>query len=83
MPGEYSVLRDGLFAGRTALVTGAGRGMGRDIALRFAGLGANVIATGRHIETLEETGALIRSDGGAVPAAYGGYSRSSPDRCAG
>jgi NAD(P)-dependent dehydrogenase (short-subunit alcohol dehydrogenase family) len=64
MPGEYSVLREGLFAGRTALVTGAGRGMGRDIALRFGALGANVIATGRHIETIEETAALIRNDGG-------------------
>jgi NAD(P)-dependent dehydrogenase (short-subunit alcohol dehydrogenase family) len=64
MRGEYSVLRDGLFDGRTALVTGAGRGMGRDIALRFASLGANVIATGRHIETLEDTAKLIRDNGG-------------------
>ena len=63
MAGEYSVLQDNLFSGRTALVTGAGRGMGRDIALRFAALGANVIATGRHIETLEDTAALIQKGG--------------------
>lgn len=52
---EFSVLRPGLFASRTVLVTGAGRGMGKSIALRFAELGANIVAAGRHIETLAET----------------------------
>ena len=61
MPGEFSVLRDGLFAGRTVLVTGAGRGMGKAIALRFGALGANVVATGRHIETLSETAAEVET----------------------
>jgi len=55
MADEFSVLRPSLFAGRTVLVTGAGRGMGKSIALRFAVLGANIIAAGRHTETLDET----------------------------
>ena len=63
MPDDFRALRDGLFEGRTALVTGAGRGMGKDIALRFAELGANVVATGRHIETLEGSAAEVRALG--------------------
>jgi NAD(P)-dependent dehydrogenase (short-subunit alcohol dehydrogenase family) len=55
MTDDFSVLRPNLFAGRTVLVTGAGRGMGQSIALRFAELGANLVAIGRHIETLTET----------------------------
>ncbi|MGE0599629.1 MAG: SDR family oxidoreductase [Dehalococcoidia bacterium] len=68
MTGEFSVLRDGLFAERTALVTGAGRGMGKSIALRFAALGANVVATGRHMETLSETAGEIEAFGAACLA---------------
>ncbi|MEO8539238.1 MAG: SDR family oxidoreductase [bacterium] len=63
MTTEFSALRDGLFAGRTALITGGGRGMGKSIALRFAELGANVVVTGRHIETLEETVDQITGEG--------------------
>ena len=68
MTDEYRVLRDGLFAGRTAIVTGGGRGIGRVIAQRFAELGANVVAAGRHPETLAETQAAIESRGGACLA---------------
>ena len=64
MAGQFEVLRAGLFEGQTVLVTGAGRGMGQNIALRFAALGANVIATGRHIETLEQTAAQVSAAGG-------------------
>jgi len=64
MANEFEVLREGLFDGKTALVTGAGRGMGKNIALRFASLGAQVIATGRHIETLSETAAEIEAGRG-------------------
>jgi peroxisomal trans-2-enoyl-CoA reductase len=63
MTGEFQVLRDGLFSGKTAIVTGAGRGMGKAIALRFAGLGANIVAAGRHIETLEQTAAEVAALG--------------------
>ncbi|MEV7035372.1 glucose 1-dehydrogenase [Streptomyces sp. NPDC093272] len=59
------------FAGRTALVTGAGSGIGRTVALAFAAEGARVVVAGRRERPLEETVALIEERGGealAVPA---------------
>jgi NAD(P)-dependent dehydrogenase (short-subunit alcohol dehydrogenase family) len=44
--------------GRTALVTGAGNGLGRAIALALAGAGARVILVGRTERTLRETAGL-------------------------
>lgn len=52
------VLRDDALAGMSALVTGAGSGIGRAVALRLIELGARVTGVGRHEETLLETGAL-------------------------
>lgn len=71
MTTEFSALRPGLFDGRAALVTGGGRGMGKSIALRFAELGAAVVVTGRHIETLEETVDQITRSGGTALAFAG------------
>jgi NAD(P)-dependent dehydrogenase (short-subunit alcohol dehydrogenase family) len=51
--------RDGDLAGRTALVTGAGNGLGRAIAIALAGAGARVILAGRTKATLEETAELL------------------------
>jgi NAD(P)-dependent dehydrogenase (short-subunit alcohol dehydrogenase family) len=45
--------------GRTALVTGAGNGLGRAIAVALAGAGARVILAGRTEATLRETASLI------------------------
>lgn len=64
MADGYSVLREGLFAGRTVIVTGGGRGIGRVIARRFGELEANVVVAGRHVETLSEARAEIEGDGG-------------------
>lgn len=50
--------------GRTALVTGGGRGIGASIADKLAELGAQMIICGRSREPLEKTAADIRSAGG-------------------
>jgi len=56
-------------AGRTAVVTGAGGGIGRALAVALAGAGADVVAVGRRTEPLEETCAAAEAAGGrARPA---------------
>lgn len=59
-----SVFAPDLFAGKTALVTGGGQGIGKRIALAFARLGAQVVIAGRKAETLASTSGEI-SDIGA------------------
>jgi len=49
--------------GRTSLVTGAGRGIGRAIAVELAGHGAGVVLLARSRDQLEETAALVRDRG--------------------
>ncbi|ABW16292.1 short-chain dehydrogenase/reductase SDR [Parafrankia sp. EAN1pec] len=48
----------GLFEGKTALITGAGSGMGRAITLRLVGQGASVLALDIDADRLVETKAL-------------------------
>ena len=50
--------------GRTAIVTGSGRGLGRAMARSLAGAGAAVVVAGRTKADLDETVALIEQDGG-------------------
>lgn len=54
-------------AGRSAIVTGGGTGIGRGIALALAEAGANVVLNGRRQEPLEDVAAEIRNqDGEAI-----------------
>ncbi|WP_121062496.1 SDR family NAD(P)-dependent oxidoreductase [Chachezhania antarctica] len=57
--------------GKTVVVTGGGRGIGRGISVAMAAAGANVVCSGRNAAPLEETVAEIEAAGGravAVPA---------------
>ena len=53
-----------MLQGKIALVTGAGRGLGREIALGLAGAGAHVLLHGRRAAQLEDTAAAIAAVGG-------------------
>ena len=49
--------------GKKAVVTGAGRGLGRDIAIGLAQYGADVMLWARTATELEETARLVRAEG--------------------
>ena len=74
---------NGLLTGRTALITGASRGIGLAIAQRFAAEGASVAVTARTVEpgsnpmegSLTETVAKIADAGGQVVAIAADLSR--------
>jgi NAD(P)-dependent dehydrogenase (short-subunit alcohol dehydrogenase family) len=54
--------------GKVALITGAGQGVGQGIALAMAAAGAKIVVTGRTLEKLEKTVALIAKRGGTAIA---------------
>ena len=55
-----------LLEGRLALITGAGQGNGRALALGLSAAGAHVIVTDMNATTVEETAELVRANGGTA-----------------
>lgn len=62
--------------GRIALITGGGTGIGRAIALLFAGEGAKICVAGRRSEPLQEVVAEIRRRGGTATFTRGDVSKA-------
>ncbi|WP_069885295.1 2,3-dihydro-2,3-dihydroxybenzoate dehydrogenase [Streptomyces luteocolor] len=57
---------EGEFAGRTALVTGAGQGIGAAVAAALAARGAHVVATDRDAHGIDELAASARGSAGTI-----------------
>ena len=63
-PDAAAVLAGDVLRGRTALVTGAGSGIGQAASVRLASLGVQVAGLGRREDALAETAALIAAANG-------------------
>lgn len=66
-----SIFKEGVLAGRVALVTGGGTGITGGVARALAEAGAAVSLTSRNIEHLEPAAELIRAAGGEAHAIAG------------
>lgn len=74
-PGLDDRRQMGEFAGKTVLVTGSARNLGRACALRFASLGADVAVNGRHLDgDLIDVSACCGALGGRSTAVVGDVS---------
>ena len=68
----------GQLAGRVALITGASKGVGRVMSRMFAGEGAAVICAARSRDLVDQTAAMVKTDGGRAIALVGDVS-TEPD----
>jgi citronellol/citronellal dehydrogenase len=63
-----TVFRNDLFAGKVVLISGAGSGLGKAMAVLFARLGAKLVICGRDAERIEAAGTFLRGLGADVLA---------------
>lgn len=61
-----TVFREQLFEGQVVMVSGAGSGLGKAIAVLYARLGAKLVICGRTVEKLERSADLLRGLGAQV-----------------
>lgn len=66
-------------SGRRALVTGASRGLGREIALGLARAGYRVALNGRDADALESVRATMAAEGVSVEVVAGDLTAGAPD----
>jgi len=59
-------LNEKKLTGRTALITGASKGLGRAIALALGGAGAQLALVSRDLNSLTDTAKAVRAGGGAA-----------------
>lgn len=67
-------------SGKRVLITGAGGGVGREVAHRMADAGAKMILTDRNLETLNALNALVGGENGALAVAADLGSAQGVDR---
>ncbi len=68
--------KNGRLAGKVAVITGAGSGIGRASALLFAEEGAKVVAVDINANSATETAKMIKDKGGQATAVQADVSRS-------
>lgn len=70
----------GRLDGKVCLITGAGSGMGRAAAVRFAGEGARVVACDVNLDAVRESAAMAEAAGGRALAVKADVSREAEVR---
>lgn len=58
---EYRKVENIMIKDKVVIVTGAGSGLGRELAIKFTNAGARVIGLGRNVDKLKKTGEIIEN----------------------